>query len=65
MQWEVTYELANPNRNSSSSGFISRTDLSNLKTVVEATSSNQAKQIVESMYGGSMNCRAVYAWPMR
>jgi len=68
MQWEVTYELANPDprlRSSNGCGFTSRTDLSNLKTIVEAGGLNQAKQMVESMYGGSSNCRAIYAWPVR
>lgn len=64
MRYQVTYSLAaDPNQQADRS-FVSRTDINNLTMVVEANGPNQARQIVESMFGGPARCRAANAWPV-
>jgi hypothetical protein len=65
MKYTVTYALAHPDPYQRTGGtFVSRTDINNLKMVVEAGDPSQACRIVESMFGGSTNCRAANAFPI-
>ena len=56
--FRVTYSLSTDPNATSTSAFQSRTDVSNLTVVVEAKDINQAKLIVENMFGGPIRCRA-------
>lgn len=59
--YEVTYDICTePKRDG---GYSTRTDQSNLKMVVQAQSSNQARTIVESMFGGPRMCVTKSAYP--
>lgn len=53
--YEVTYSLMENN-------YSTKPGMYNLKIVVQATGPNHAKELVESMFGGSNNCRAQSAW---
>ena len=64
MQWEVCYALRDPSEKNPTSTFASRSDVNNLKIVVNAGNAGVACQIVESMFGGRDNCRATYAYPV-
>lgn len=64
MRYEVTYSLAADANQRSDRSFVSRTDINNLRMVVDANGPNQARQIVESMFGGPNRCRASNAWPI-
>jgi hypothetical protein len=61
--YEVTYALSTDPNATETSAFQSRTDVNNLKIVVEANSPNQAQTIVESMFGGRIRCRVNSAYP--
>lgn len=61
--YEVTYEILTEARTDSFMGS-SNTNLMNLKTVVNATGPNQARDIVEAQNGGSRFCRALNAFPV-
>jgi hypothetical protein len=61
--YEVTYEILTEARTDSFMGSSS-SNLMNLKTVVNATGPNQARDIVEAQNGGSRFCRAQSAWPV-
>ena len=62
-QWEVTYDILVEARTDSFLG-ASRSDVQNLKIVVNASSSSQAKSMVESMNGGYSNCLVHNARPL-
>jgi hypothetical protein len=62
-QWEVTYSLLVESRTDTFLGS-SRSDVQNLKMVVNASSSNQASQMVQSMNGGYANCLVHSAYPL-
>jgi hypothetical protein len=61
--YEVTYALSTDPNATATSAFQSRTDVNNLKIVVEANSPNQAQTIVENMFGGRIRCRVNSAYP--
>ena len=61
--YEVTYALSNDPNATETSAFQSRTDMNNLKMVVEANSPNQSQMIVENMFGGRIRCRVSSAYP--
>jgi len=62
-QWEVTYSLLVESRTDTFLGS-SRSDVQNLKMVVNASSSSQASQMVQSMHGGYDNCLVHSAYPL-
>lgn len=62
-QFEVTYALSNDPNATATSAFQSRSDMNNLKMVVEAVNTNQARMIVENMFGGRVRCQALSAYP--
>lgn len=55
-KYEVTYNLGQ--RSPSGASWTGSTATENLKMVVEATGPNQAREIVESMFGGRDRCQA-------
>jgi len=61
MKFEVVYDLFTKPASSPYSGYSSRSDMENLKMVVEAGSSQQAERIVESMFGGRTNVKVKVA----
>jgi hypothetical protein len=61
--FEVTYSLSTDPNATSTSAFQSRTDVSNLKMIVQAISPNQAQTIVEGMFGGRQRCQVTSAYP--
>lgn len=61
--YEVTYDILTQSRTDSFLGS-SRTDLMNLKTMVQANGPTQAQRIVEAQNGGSNNCVAKSAYPV-
>lgn len=62
--YEVVYELStNPNPTPTEC-FQSRSDVSNLRMVVQARDPNQARAIVEGMFGGPRLCRTSSAYPL-
>jgi len=62
-QWEVTYDILVESRTDSFLG-ASRSDLQNIKVVVNASGSGQAKEIVQSMMGGYSKCLVHSAYPL-
>ena len=62
-QWEVTYSLLVESRTDTFLGS-SRSDVQNLKMVVNASSSSQGSQMVQSMNGGYANCLVHNARPL-
>lgn len=52
--FEVRYSLGQKN---GSGGFSGTSSTSNLSTTVTAQHQGQARDMVESMYGGSSNCQ--------
>lgn len=63
--YEVTYSIATRVYENPGSAFESRSDMSNLKIVVKAGYPDQARQIVESMFGGPQRCKTFCAWEVR
>jgi hypothetical protein len=61
MKFEVVYDLFTQPARSQYSAYSSRSDMENLKMVVEAGSSQQAERIVESMFGGRTNVKVKVA----
>lgn len=59
--YEVTYDICTESK--TDGGYASRSDLSNLKINVQALSPNQARTIVESMFGGPKSCVTKSAYP--
>jgi hypothetical protein len=60
----VTYDIsADPNANANR-GFLTQTNMSNLKISIPARSGNDAQMIVENMFGGPLRCRAYGAIPL-
>lgn len=62
-QWEVNYDILVQARTDTFLG-ATRSDVQNLKIVVNASSSSQAKSMVESMNGGYANCLVHNARPL-
>ena len=65
-QYKVRYSLgaySNPNNTLSSFGCHS-TNLMGLETVVSAANAGQARQIVESQFGGPAQCQVHWADPI-
>ena len=65
MKYEVTYSLGTDPNQTMNGAFVSRTDVNNLKIVVDANGPNNACAIVEAMFGGRLRCRAANAYPVR
>lgn len=61
MKFEVVYDLFARPAASAFSGYSSRSDLENLKMIVEAGSSQQAERQVEAMFGGRTNVKVKVA----
>ena len=62
-QWEVSYDILVEARTDTFLG-ASRSDLQNLKVVVNASNSGQAKEMVQAMNGGYTNCLVHSARPL-
>lgn len=62
--YEVTYSLSTDPNMTETSAFQSRSDVSNLKMIVQAMGPNQARTIVENMFGGPRKCSTASAYPV-
>lgn len=63
MKYRVSYQILTEARTDSNPG-CSRTDLSGLSMIVEASGPSAACSIVETMFGGYSRCRTFVAVPV-
>jgi len=63
--FEVTYSIATRVSDVPGSSFESMSTQSNLKMRVKAQYPDQARQIVESMFGGPQRCKTFSAFEVR
>lgn len=59
-QWEVTFDVYEWMGEEGDSARSTSSDMMNLTTVVQATTSSQAQRMVEAQYGGRVWVKSTY-----